>query len=168
MNNEEKNFLDLDLVDQIFDNARFQALEKIEDIKNDDSPLKNLYEQFSQKRIEILDEIANNWSMIKTCFSLGEIDKAEVLIDYCKLLSKFEEEFSVTSSDVVFIDKNIAVKTDKGIRHPVRPYDKDDIDCKYRQISSDFEKAVECFKKNNPDFNSLQKVEDTVSKSFGR
>lgn len=130
-----------------------------------------------KKRIQLLNEIINNWRKIKILFSNSELDKAEVLMSYNELLSKYESELSLALSEVVYKDTSTLVKTDKKIENPIKVDDtlvdqagyvvdeftspraelKPYIDYKYDKICEKYENAI----------NELQ-IQQNVEKQNGR
>lgn len=130
-----------------------------------------------KKRIQLLNEIINNWRKTKILFSNSELDKAEVLMSYNKLLSKYESELSLALSEVVYKDTSTLVKTDKKIENPIKVDDtlvdqagyvvdeftspraklKPYIDYKYDKICEKYENAI----------NELQ-IQQNVEKQNGR
>ena len=155
---EEKN----NFLNEIFDYNIVIVEEQISRIQNDESPFRQRYDKYSQKRIQLLNEIINNWRKIKILFSNSELDKAEILMSYNKLLSKYESELSLALSEVVYKDTNTLVKTDKGIKSPIKVDDtlvdqagyavdeftspraniKPYIDYKYDKICEKYENAI--------------------------
>lgn len=170
---KEKN----DFFNEIFDYNIGIVEEQIFRIQNDESPFRQRYDRYSQKRIQLLNEIINNWRKIKILFSNSELDKAEILMSYNKLLSKYESELSLALSEVVYKDASTLVKTDNGIENPIKVDDtlvdqagyaedeftsprtdfKPYIDYKYDKICVKYENAI----------NELQ-IEQNVEKQNGK
>ena len=73
---EEKS----DFFNEIFNYNIGIVEEQISRIQNDESPFRQRYDRYSQKRIQLLNEIINNWRKIKILFSNSELDKAEILM----------------------------------------------------------------------------------------
>lgn len=172
MSKEKKDFFN-----EIFDYNIGIVEEQISRIQNDESPFRQYTYRYSQKRIQLLNEIINNWRKIKILFSNSELDKAEILMSYNKLLSKYESELSLALSEVVYRDTRTVVKNDNGIENPIKPdntvvdqagYVADEftspraelksyIDYKYDKICERYEKAI----------NELQ-IQQNVGKQNGK
>lgn len=151
-----------DVINEIFDYNIGEVEEQISRIQNDKTSFGQSYDKYNQKRVQLLNEINNNWRKIKILFMSSELDKVEVLMSYNKLLSKYEKELSFALSQVVYRDTSSLVKSDRGIEHPIRiddtPVDnagyKEDeftspratikpyIDYKYDEISQKYENAI--------------------------
>lgn len=155
---EEKN----EIMSQIIDYNIGEIEEQISIIKDDKTFFGPSYDKYKQKRIQILNEINNNWRKIKILFSSSELDKVEILMSYNKLLSKYQNELAAALSQVVHRDTNTLVKSDRGPENPLKEdttyidgagYKIDEfthplstvksyIDYKFDQISQKYESAI--------------------------
>ena len=110
---------------------------EIENIRKDKNPFRSFYERYSNKRIELLNEIGDNWLEVKEIIDSDSLDEVMKLLSYIKLLSAYEEELDFTASVDIYTAELLTS-------------DRETVSAKkYDKIVQKYEEAINKFKVEN-------------------